>query len=64
MKSPSEKEVLKKYELRDKNPYKSITGKERMKGRSEGYWQMDAAGQLADDRRIGFFAANETLGNL
>ena len=56
--------IPKKYSERKPVPYREITGKERLKGRAEGYWQMDAQAQFKDDRRIGFFAANEVLNDL
>lgn len=43
-----------KTDLREKSfPYRQLNPKERMKGRSENYWQMSSEAQWAEDKRLG-----------
>ena len=34
-------------------PYRQLDAKERLKGRSENYWQMSSESQWAEDKRLG-----------
>jgi hypothetical protein len=39
--------------IKEAHPPRALTPQEKAKGRSEGYWEMSAEDQWAEDKRLG-----------